>query len=225
VAPPALLVAMAVGLGSVDMPLPAVAEWEWLNWKFPRAVHPGDTIYARWTLTQKRPPVGGEPTAIVVWRVDVHTASGALCAEGEVGASVLRNQAPAKARVAEPTIHTAAATPPPAGTPAASATTRRRRRRRAPTGDGAKNAEAKTVVAEAPVVAAPAATPPAERTASGSRRRRRRRSPSSAQPRNGDTPAPAAPVEAAIAPALSPAASGAEAPNTLTRVIRRLRRT
>ena len=37
-APPALVVAMAVGLGSVDMPIPAVAEWEWLNWKFPRAV-------------------------------------------------------------------------------------------------------------------------------------------------------------------------------------------
>ena len=37
---------MAVGLGSMDMPVPSVAEWEWLNWKFPRAVHAGDTIYA-----------------------------------------------------------------------------------------------------------------------------------------------------------------------------------
>ncbi|HEV3103570.1 MAG TPA: MaoC family dehydratase, partial [Candidatus Dormibacteraeota bacterium] len=76
-APPALLVAMAVGLGTMDMPVPSIAEWEWLNWKFPRPVRAGETIYARWTLTQKRPPMGGAPTAIVVWRVDVHTADGA----------------------------------------------------------------------------------------------------------------------------------------------------
>ena len=38
---------MAVGLGSMDMPVPAVAEWEWLNWKFPRPVRAGETIYAR----------------------------------------------------------------------------------------------------------------------------------------------------------------------------------
>ncbi|MDQ2943623.1 MAG: hypothetical protein M3R21_08150, partial [Candidatus Dormibacteraeota bacterium] len=79
---------MAVGLGTIDMPVPSVDEWEWLNWKFPRQVHAGDTVYARWTLTQKRPPIGGAPTSIAVWRVDVHTADGTLCAEGEVGAKV-----------------------------------------------------------------------------------------------------------------------------------------
>jgi len=93
VAPPALVVAMAVGLGSVDTPVPAVAEWEWLNWKFPRAVYAGDTIYAHWMLTQKRPPASGAASSIVVWRVDVHTADGALCAEGEVGAKVRRDSA------------------------------------------------------------------------------------------------------------------------------------
>src|SRR3982074_2239608 len=102
VAPPALLVAMAVGLGSMDMPVPSVAEWEWLNWKFPRAVHAGDTIYARWTLTQKRPPVGGAPNSIVVWRVDLHTADGALCAEGEVGAKVRRHVVAREHRPQEP---------------------------------------------------------------------------------------------------------------------------
>src|SRR5439155_10392419 len=64
-APPALVLAMAVGLGSVDMPVPSVAEWDWLNWKFPRQVHAGDTIYARWTLTQKRPPRGGATTSVI----------------------------------------------------------------------------------------------------------------------------------------------------------------
>ena len=92
-------------------------------------VRAGDTIYARWTLTQKRPPVGGAPTAIVVWRVDVHTADGALCAEGEVGASVLqaaeastatrraRRRPRRRRRRAAPARHAAAqaaAAPPPA---------------------------------------------------------------------------------------------------------------
>jgi acyl dehydratase len=231
VAPPALLVAMAVGLGSMDMPVPAVAEWEWLNWKFPRAVHAGDTIYARWTLTQKRAPVGGAPTAIVVWRVDVHTAGGALCAEGEVGASVIRNGASVKARIEEPAT---AAIPVP----------RRRGRRRRPAGDGAKNptdatATKAALVVEAPLVApaqaagSPAAVATPERTASGTRRRRRRRSPSSSQARNGDAPpAPAAPAEATSPSARPPATAGPPHPasgegtaNPLSRVIRRLRRT
>ena len=89
-AQPALLVAMALGLGSMDMPVPQIASWEWVNWTFPKAVRAGETIYATWTLTQKRPPVHGSPTAIAVWRVDVHTSDGAVVAEGEVGASVLR---------------------------------------------------------------------------------------------------------------------------------------
>src|SRR5260370_6841569 len=91
------------------MPVPSVAEWEWLNWKFPRAVHAGDTIYARWTLTQKRPPVSGAPSSIVVWRVDVHTADGTLCAEGEVGAKVNRAAPAPRQRAADPTA------PPPTG--------------------------------------------------------------------------------------------------------------
>src|SRR2546428_6320539 len=85
---------MAVGLGSMDMPVPAVAEWEWLNWKFPRPVKAGETIYARWTLTQKRPPVGGAPTAIVVWRVGIHTPAGAPFAAGGGGGRRRRKAPP-----------------------------------------------------------------------------------------------------------------------------------
>ena len=214
---------MAVGLGSMDMPVPAVASWEWLNWKFPRAVHAGDTIYARWTLTQKRAPVGGEPTAIVVWRVDVHTADGALCAEGEVGASVLRNVGAPRTQVAESAEVAGVAAPAP----------RRRGRRRAPAGDGAKKPiEPKPATLVTPAV--PAAASGAGSTASPGgrpRRRRRRRSPGSAAGRNGDTPAAAAPVEAPTAPASLPAAAPAErmaggeqGANPLTRAIRRLRR-
>ena len=39
--------AVAAGLASMDMPIPNVAAWEWANWKFPKPVVAGDTIYAR----------------------------------------------------------------------------------------------------------------------------------------------------------------------------------
>ena len=220
VVPPALLVAMAVGLGSMDMPIPAVSEWDWLNWKFPRAVHAGDTIYARWTLTQKRPPVGSAPTSIVVWRVDVHTADGAMCAEGEVGASVRREVASSARQraVVEPAATVAA--------PAA----RRRRRRRAPTGaNGPRTAAEGTAAAiEPPATAAPAASgAKSERTAGPARRRRRRRSPNSPAARNGDGAAPSAPVPASepAAPKPTPVAGASATASPLSRVIRRLRRT
>lgn len=205
VAPPALLVAVAVGLGSMDMPTPAVAAWDWLNWKFPRPVHAGDTIYARWTLTQKRPPAGGAPSSTVVWRVDVLTADGALCAEGEMGASV-RRQVGSGAQPRSQAATTATAVAPP----------RRRRRRRASPPAGAPAVE--TPVVTAPPV--PATT--AEQAAVPARRRRRRRSPSSSAARDGG----AAPTGSQVAePAPPQAAPAAAEPGALSRVIRRLRRT
>jgi hypothetical protein len=196
---------MAVGLGTVDMPVPAVAEWEWLNWRFPRAVHSGETIYARWTLTQKRPPAAGAPSSIVVWRVDVHTADGALCAEGEIGAKVKRTTG-APRPVAEP------APAAPAGAP-------RRRRRRSRT-NGA-------ILPEPPAVAAPPA-PEAkpERTSGGSRRRRRRR-PSGSAAREEEHEPRAAHVHE-TAPPPPPPSEVAPAPRSAGRkgiggVLRRLR--
>jgi hypothetical protein len=193
---------MAVGLGSMDMPIPQVAAWEWVNWKFPKSVKAGETIYARWTLTQKRPPVHGAPAAIAVWRVDVHTADGSVVAEGEIGASVFRRSAPAAGRAAEPGA---------AGAPA-----RRRRRRR-------------TSAPAEPPAPAPAPTQPAERTAerTGSARRRRRRRPSGSSPGNGELAPAAAPVEVpapAPLPQPVPVAASAAA-NPLSRVMKRLRRT
>ena len=205
-APPAMVVAMAVGLGSIDTPVPAIIDWEWLNWKFPRAVHAGDTIYAHWMLTQKRPPASGVAASIVVWRVDIHTTDGALVAEGEVGAKVVRGQAPK--RVPE---QAAAA---PAAAPA------RGRRRRRPRGNG-------TAAPEPP----PAGAPPAvaskpERTAGASRRRRRRRSPGTSAARDGDRE-PAAAHTPETAPAPPPAASpqpAAAGRKGIGGVLRRLRR-
>lgn len=196
-APPALVVALAVGLGSVDMPVPSVAEWEWLNWKFPRPVHAGDTIYTRWTLTQKRPPVGGAPSSIVVWRVDVHTTDGALCAEGEIGAKVKR-AAPSERQ--QP------------ATEAAPAPRRRRRRSRAANG---------TVPEPPPVAAPPAAEAKPERTSGGSRRRRRRR-PSGSTAREEEHEPRAAHVQETAIPAPAVAAPPAGR-RGLGGVFRRLR--
>jgi hypothetical protein len=206
VAPPTLLVAVAIGLGTIDMPVPSVEEWEWLNWKFPRAVHAGDTIYARWTLTQKRPPVGGAPNSIVVWRVDLHTADGALCAEGEVGAKVRRHVVARERRLQEPM--------------AAAAPRRRRGRRRPSTANGP--------VPETPVIAAPPASAAKPERAAGTARRRRRRRPSggssAAQGEPAGSPAPP-PEPAPVSAPASPGPSSAAKPGGLSGVIRRLRRT
>ncbi len=203
-----MVVAMAVGLGSVDMPVPSVAEWEWLNWKFPRAVHAGDTIYARWTLTQKRPPVSGAPSSIVVWRVDVHTADGTLCAEGEVGAKVNRGAPAARQRAAEPTA------------PAATGAAPRRRRRRSRTNG---------TVPEPPAIAAPpAASAKSERAAGPSRRRRRRRPSGSMAREEEHEPRAAHAPETAPVPIASEPTTPAVATTSrkgLGGVLRRLRRT
>lgn len=236
--PPALLLAMAVGLGSMDMPVPSVIEWEWLNWKFPRPVHAGDTIYARWTLTQKRPPPAGATSSIVVWRVDLHTADGAMCAEGEVGATVRRqaggvSHRPAEPRAAAPALPSAGGAPAPAAPTPAAPPQRHSRRRRRPGGNGsAPMAETPVAAASPAPAAAPAAgaTKPVERTGSAPRRRRRRRPASASGARDGEGGSPAAtapePAAARPEPAPSPASTPAEhAKSPLSRVIGRLRRT
>jgi acyl dehydratase len=198
-APPAMVVAMAVGLGSVDMPVPAVAEWEWLSWKFPRPVRAGDTIYAHWMLTQKRPAASGAASSIVVWRVDIHTVDGTLCAEGEIGAKVTRSQA---AR------HAAEPGPGPA---------RRRRRRSRANGTGTPEPP--------PVAPPPAATAKPERAAGPSRRRRRRRaSGSPAKEEEHEPRAAPVPESSSAPPADPPTANKPGGRRGIGGVLRRLRR-
>ena len=204
---------MAVGLGTVDTPVPLIAEWEWLNWRFPRSIHAGDTLYARWVLTQKRPPVAGSPSSIVVWRVDVHTTDGALCAEGEIGARVKREAARASSRVVAPA---AAAAPAPAASPS-------RRRRRKPRANG--------VLPEPPPIAAPPAPAAKPERAAGTSRRRRRRRPGGStsqkeehEPRAALVPERAPDPVPASLPAAAPAGTPADR-GGISRVLKRLRRT
>ena len=210
--------AMAIGLGSMDMPVPSVAEWEWLNWRFPRAVHAGDTIFARWTLTQKRPPAREAVSSIVVWRVDVHKTDGTLCAEGEVGAKIKRH--------AVATTRSVAMEPDGAASSGATATGPRRRRRRR-TGTNGHAPEA-----AAPPQPAPAKVQPVNQgnqAAVPAKRRRRRRAPASGAARDGVAPAPAA-TSTVPAPQPQPSPEPASKPgappaqNPLGRVISRLRR-
>jgi hypothetical protein len=208
-APPAMVVAMAVGLGSIDTPVAALAEWEWLNWKFPRPIHAGDTIYAHWMLTQKRPPSSGASSSIAVWRVDVHTADGTLCAEGEVGAKVIRSQAP---KLVQETL-------PPAPARAGG------RRRRRPRSNGTA-----TVPEPPPVAAPPAGAAKPERAAGPSRRRRRRRSSGSAAREEEHEPRAAHALESPAPQPEPPAAPPQSAPVPAGRrgiggVLRRLRGT
>ena len=238
-APPALVLAMAIGLGSMDMPVPSVAEWEWLNWRFPCPVHAGDTIFARWTLTQKRPPARDAASSIVVWRVDVHKLDGTLCAEGEVGAKIKRHTTTAARSVAKEPDATAAAGPG-AGP--------RRRRRRRPGTNGHTPEVGATAALPAPPPAQPAKSgsqtaPPAKtggQTGTPAKRRRRRRAPSAASVGRPDVAASTSSTNAAMtaAPAPTPEPSAPVAPSqpvqragvaaghgTLGRVISRLRRT
>ena len=213
IAPPALLIAVAIGLGSMDMPVPSIAEWGWSNWKFPRPVRAGETVYARWTLTQKRPAKPGDATGVAVWRVDVHTADGAMCAEGEVGATVYRSTRPAMP----------VASPPAAA--AGTGTSRRRRGRKSPAKPAAPAVE------EPPKPAEPVTAAQPEKT--GSSRRRRRRRPKSGHGGNGGNggngaagePAPPPPTAPVVTAAAQPVrATGGSAASPLSRVIKRLRR-
>ena len=200
-----MLVALAVGLGSIDTPIPQIASWEWVNWKFPKPVKAGETIYARWTLTQKRPPLQAARTGIAVWRVDVHTADGVMCAEGEIGAAVFRGSATA-GKDDKDSEKLAAG--------------RRRRRRR-----GGSTAEATPAPPPETAAAPAAAAAQGERTASGRRRRRRRPAGAQSNHGNGEPAAPAPAVEAsAPEPAATPRAAPSAAANPLSRVMKRLRR-
>src|SRR5438105_5456704 len=133
--PAALLAASAIGLGSVDVPVPATVALVGMTWKFSKPVRIGETIAARWRLNRKR-DVENPRWGLVTWQVDIVGSDGDTRASGEVSRLVAR-RAPAGAEA------------PP----------RRRRRRRS----GAAAAPTPAAAAEIPEPA-PADTPsPARR--------------------------------------------------------------
>ena len=143
IAPSAFLAAAAIGLGSMDVPIPATVGMFGMTWRFLRPVKVGDTVHARWRLMRKR-AVENPKWGLATWRVQVIDQRGEVGAEGEVTRLVAR---------AEPQK------PAPSG--------RRRRRRRA--GGATATAVATTVAEQGVPESTPADTPPPARR----RRRRR----------------------------------------------------
>jgi 3-hydroxybutyryl-CoA dehydratase len=144
VAPGALVAALATGLGSMDVPLPATVGLVGMSWKFLLPVQPGDTLGSRWRLSRKR-NVENPRWGLVVWQVDVENQRGEIVASAEVTRLVAKREQEQPAE--------------------RSGRSRRRRRKGAPAGQAA----ADIVITEPVPEPAPADVPPP-----AARRRRRR---------------------------------------------------
>ena len=94
VVPASMLSAVAVGLGSMDVPLPATVGMVGMTWKFLKPVRPGDTVHSRWRLARKR-AVQNPTWGLAVWRVELLDQSGEIVAEGDVARLVARRESPA----------------------------------------------------------------------------------------------------------------------------------
>jgi hypothetical protein len=179
----ALLISVALGLGSTDVPQPNTVALVGTTWRFLKPVKPGTTVHAVWRLGRKR-DVTNARWGLAVWQVELCDQNEDRVLEGEVSVLVNRREVAVSAAsrsrrrrrgkaptaVALPTAEANLPEPAPADTPTPAS---RRRRSTKP-----------AATAEASIAApTPAATPEgateggAEATAptSSSRRRRRRR--------------------------------------------------
>jgi acyl dehydratase len=247
-----LLISIALGLGSIDVPQSQTVAMVGTNWRFLRPVKPGMTVHATWRLGRKR-EVTDPRWGLASWQVEMLDQGGEAVLEGEVTLLVARREAAgppaAKSRrrrrgqattaTAAPPLPTAEANlPEPA--PADSSPPARRRRR---SGGSSSRAEAPAAAAE-PVAAAEATPPEPAPAASASpaRRRRRRRgggggaasaasgNVTAATPTMRPEPAPEPPLAdpprsswATPEPA-SPAPAPPESSNPVRRALGRLRR-
>ena len=228
-----LLISIAMGLGSMDVPQPNLVALVGTNWRFLKPVKPGMTVHAVWRLGRKR-EVTNPRWGLAVWQIELLDQDEERVLEGEVTVLVNRRQAaagaPARSRrrrrgkaVALPALPTAEANlpePAPADTPAPA----RRRRRSSRAAPAEKPAPEPAVSAEAPA------------SSTSSRRRRRRRGGGGGGNGGGQTSTPAdasetAPPEpprsqwaAPDTPVLAPQPAAPENNNPVSRVLGRLRR-
>jgi len=169
--------AAAMGLGSMDVPIPATVGLIGMSWKFSQPLRAGDTIHTRWRLARKR-EVADRRWGLGVWEISVIDQRGDVVAEGELTRLVARRDAP---------VETPSRRPP-------------RRRRR---GGASTAGETETTVVLAPT---PDPVPPAEPApAAPNRRRRSPRTPDIATPQPSplasETPPEPPPVLAGVLPA------------------------
>ncbi|HVD00682.1 MAG TPA: MaoC/PaaZ C-terminal domain-containing protein [Candidatus Dormibacteraeota bacterium] len=178
-----LLIAIALGLGAMDVPQPQTVAMVGTNWRFLKPVKPGMTVHAGWRLGRKR-DVTNPRWGLCTWQVELIDQGGDQVMEGEVTILVARREgaaaaavsrsrrrrrgkAPAAAVEAMPTAEANLPEPAPADTPPPA-----RRRRRS--GGGGSRTDAPPVPEEAVPVAETTAAEAAP-TSSPARRRRRRR--------------------------------------------------
>ncbi len=211
------LISLAFGLGSMDLPMPAIVALVGTGWRFVRPVRLGETVHARWRLGRKR-DVEDPRWGLAVWQVSLVNSHQEPAAEGEVTLLVQRRQAPQAAagrrrrrrrggqvaQVAQ-TVEANLPEPAPVDTPPPS-----RRRRRAPS-------QQATEPAAQPAAQEPASSP--SPTPSGRRRRRRR----SGGGNGGQQASESAPQASSPAVPTAPAVTAADV-NPIGRVLNRLRR-
>jgi 3-hydroxybutyryl-CoA dehydratase len=178
-----LLISIALGLGSTDVPQPNTVALVGTTWRFLKPVKPGTTVHAVWRLGRKR-DVTNPRWGLAVWQVELCDQNEDRVLEGEVSvlvnrrevavsaASRSRRRRRGKAPAAVPVLTAESNLPEPAPADTPSPASRRRRPSKPAT------------TAEASVAAPPPAPTPegategaAEATAptSSARRRRRRR--------------------------------------------------
>src|SRR5438105_9970683 len=158
-----LLISIAIGLGSMDVPQPNLVALVGTNWRFLKPVRPGTTVHAVWRLGRKR-EVTNPRWGLAVWQIELLDQADERVLEGEVTVLINRRQAatagaPARGRrrrrgkaAAPPALPTAEANlpePAPADTPPPA-----RRRRRS-----SKPAPAETPPPEPAAAAAPEQAP------------------------------------------------------------------
>ncbi|MDQ6771681.1 MAG: MaoC family dehydratase, partial [Candidatus Dormibacteraeota bacterium] len=100
VAPAVLISAVAMGLGSMDVPQPRTTALVGLTWRFRHPVRPGDTLRTRWRLNRKRDS-SHQRWGLATWQVEVENQHAVIVAVGEVQRLVER-RLPAAAGVPTP---------------------------------------------------------------------------------------------------------------------------
>ena len=195
VAPGTFVAAAAVGLGSIDAPVPATVGMVGMSWRFLKPVRPGDTIQTRWRLFRKR-SVENPAWGLAFWHIEVLDPEGQRVAEGEVSRLVARRVAAAavsetpasrsrrgrRGGSAERVTEVVESTPLPEPAPADAPPPSRRRRRRGGSrsnGSGARQEAPPKTAPEPPPAPAPGPAPapvpaPARRSGLGGVLRRLR---------------------------------------------------
>ena len=183
-----LLISVAIGLGSSDVPQTNMVAMVGSTWRFLKAVKPGMTVHASWRLGRKR-EVSNPRWGLVVWQVELDDQNQERVLEGEVtclvnrrdvalpAASRSRRRRRGKAPPEVPVITAESNLPEPAPADAPSPARRQRRPatptsvvREVPTAAPDQQPAAPDQQAEAAAPATEPAAPPRS-----SRRRRRRR--------------------------------------------------